>query len=93
VHPIRLLQQGFEILSHEQILAASHGLFSQKTLELIEQPVNRQWQGPGDTPIALIAKEHLQKMLNIEILMTPTTGHILPRQQQLPSIVTETIRF
>jgi hypothetical protein len=32
-------------------------------------------------------------MLNIEILMTPTTGHILPRQQQLPSIVTETIRF
>ena len=73
-HPIRLLQQGFEILSHEKILAASHGLLSQKALELIQQPVNRQWQGPSNTPIALVAKEHLQKMLNIEILMTPATG-------------------
>jgi hypothetical protein len=60
---------------------------------LIEQPVNRQWQGPNHTPIALVAKEHLQKMLNIEILMTPATGYILPRQQQLPGVVTETIRF
>jgi hypothetical protein len=32
-------------------------------------------------------------MLNIEILMTPATGYILPRQQQLPGVVTETIRF
>jgi hypothetical protein len=78
-HPIRLLQQGFEILSHEQILTPSHGLLSQKALESIEQPVKRQRQGPSDTPVALIAKEHLQKMLNIEICMTPTTGHILAR--------------
>ena len=74
-HPIRLLQQGFEILSHEQILTPSHGLLSQKALESIEQPVQRQ------------------KMLNIEICMTPTTGHILARQQELPSVVTETIRL
>jgi hypothetical protein len=92
-HPIRLFQQGFEILSNEQILAPSHGLLSQKALKSIEQPVHRQRQGPSNPAIALIAEEHLQKMLNIQILMTPTTGHILPRQQKLPSIVTETIRF
>ena len=92
-HPIRLLQQGFEILSHEQILSPSHGLLRQEALELIEQPVHRQRQGASNTPIALITKEHLQKVLNIEILMTPTASHILPRQQQLPSVVTETIRL
>jgi len=92
-HPIRLLQQGFEILSHEQILAPSHRLLSQKALEAIEQSVHRERQGPNNPAIALIAEEHLQKMLNIQILVTPTTGHILPRQQQLPSIVTKSIRL
>jgi hypothetical protein len=58
-HPIRLLQQGFEILSNEQILAPSHGLLSQKALESIEQSVHRERQGPSYTPIALIAEEHL----------------------------------
>ena len=71
------LQQLFEILTNEELIATGHGLVSQKAFEPIEQVLWVQRQTIHQVAVAAVAEQHLKQMLHIQLAMAPTPGQVL----------------
>ena len=90
---LRRLQQFLKILTDEELITPSHRLISQYILQPIQQGIGRQRQSTNPAAIAGLTKQHLNQMLHIQLAMPPTACHVLAGQKQIPSLITEAIRF
>ena len=89
--PLCRLQQFFKVFPDEQLIATTGRLFGEHVLQTVKQifGAHGQWRDPAAK--SGVTEQHLEQMLHIQLLMAPTAGYILTREQEIPGLIAEAI--
>jgi hypothetical protein len=88
---IRRIEQLFQVVTNEELIASPRGLIGQHILQAIQQRIDGEGQSLHQATTGGIGEQHLDQVLHVQLLMAPATGDVLTTQQKIPSRVAEAI--
>ena len=90
---ISRIEQLFQVITDEELIASPRGLISQHILQAIQERIDGERQALHQAAAGGIGEQHLDQVLHIQLPMAPATGNVLTTEQQIPGRVAEAIRL
>ncbi len=90
---ISRIEQLFQVITDEELIASPRGLISQHILQAIQERIDGERQALHQAAAGGIGEQHLNQVLHIQLPMAPATGNVLTTEQQIPGRVAEAIRL